>query len=71
MEKVSGIVPPTTRQTWVTGERAKPKRVSDPQPAERESSSRPISESPITESAARVESNLRSSIKGGTLHKTA
>jgi len=30
MEKISHIVPASTRQVWVTGEIEKPKRVSEP-----------------------------------------
>jgi hypothetical protein len=34
MEKISHIIPPSARQTWVSGEIEKPRRVADPVPGD-------------------------------------
>jgi hypothetical protein len=41
MEKISGIIPASSRQVWKSGEIDKPRRVSDPTPEDGLSSIRP------------------------------
>ena len=49
MEKISNIIPPSTRQTWISGEIEKPRRVADPVPGDSMGIPRMAPASPFSE----------------------
>ncbi len=54
MEKVSRIVPASTRQIWITGEIEKPKRLADPLPEQLSESAETPNEESLTFKGSRL-----------------
>lgn len=73
MEKISHIVPASTRQVWVSGEVDKPRRVTEPNFDDRIEISSPRKSDPILASAPAVGPHVVASdpLKGGKLDMTA